>query len=105
MENKQILIQKKQELAALETKMQQLPKVGSGSSIGKVLTLFGILLMVIGLPAESIGFLIGGFLFVVVGVIWWIFASTSKSTRKKALDDINNMILKIKNEIIEIEHN
>jgi Zn-dependent membrane protease YugP len=101
--NKQLLIQKKQELVALETKIQQLPQESSGGTIGAILTLLGVLLMLLGLAGGGPLFL-GGLLFLIVGIIWWISGSSSKSNRKNTIDQTNDEILKLKNEIIELEN-
>jgi len=87
----------------LETKLQQLPKEGSGGTIGLVLIILGVLLFLVG--ASGSGELAPGGIFLgVIGIIWWISGKSSKSNRKKAINETTTEILKLKNQIIEIEH-
>ena len=102
MENKQLLIQKKQQLVALETKLQQLPKAGSGNTIGKIVTLIGFIVCIIGLSVNDLFIL--GLIILIIGIAWWIIAQLSNTKKVKTIEEANNDILKIKNEIIEIEH-
>lgn len=101
MEHKQLLIQKKQELVALETTFQQLPKEGSGGTIGLVITVLGIIIF-LATGGSEVG--LAGIIAFIIGIIWWISGTISKSNKRKAIEEINSKILKLKNEIIEIEN-
>lgn len=97
MEDNRILTQKREELAALKTKLQQLPKIGVIVNIGMAFTFLGVVLMLFGYSGV-------GFLAILVGVVTWNFGRSSDLKRKKAFTELGDQMLKVTLEIGELEH-
>ncbi len=101
---KETLIQKKQELAALEMQLQNSQKPKPKTGLGIFSFFLGVIIVMAGMTAGGLPGVLLGLLIVIAGIVRGVNRASQRSEAQSTIDTLSKKILETKNKIIELEN-